>query len=322
LLDLGGFAPVAETSETATMPLVETVTETQASAMVMQNQGNAVNNAFDDFFGMSDPSPAPQLAGASSTAAPAIFGMDDKPMAAPGSSTSKAGKRPWMRATIKASHASGSPVVDWSKIQLLFRVYRANGDRNVAASIVARVENHMEMSMLTGLILRFKDHGDINIGDIQPGSSAESKKVGPFAYTSPDTQMEMKGTLVTPECSVSVKLSLPVSMYVSPTEGLALEDVAQQLSSGQWSSHSTKLDIAATSSPDKLKPLVASFLRMAEVEPGVSGPINGTFAGQSTSGAHIRVLVKAKKDSMKVDVKCTNPNLGKALISDLKRLVL
>jgi hypothetical protein len=132
----------------------------------------------------------------------------------------------------------------------------------------------------------------------------------------------MKGTLVTAECNVPVKLCLPVSMLISPVEGLALEDVAQQLASSQWSSQSTKLEITSAIGREKLKPLVCSFLRMAEVEPGTSGPANGTFAGQSTSGAQIRVLVKIKKDTLKVDVKSTSPHLGKSIISDLKRLVL
>jgi hypothetical protein len=224
--------------------------------------------------------------------------MDTSAIAAPGS-PEKTGKRPWLRATIKTSHSSGSPVVDWSKVQLNFRVYKSNAEAAVAASIVARVDNHMETSTLSGLILRLKDHGDISIGNF-----------------------DMKGTLVTDECSVPVKLSLPVAMHFSPVEGLALEDVAQQLASTQWSSHSTKLEITSAIGHEKLKPLLCGFLRMAEVEPDTSGPTAGTFAGQSTSGAQVRILVKVKKNSLKVDVKCTNPHLGKILISDLKRLVL
>jgi hypothetical protein len=180
----------------------------------------------------------------------------------------------------------------------------------------------METSTLSGLILRLKDHEDIIIGNVAPGSSVESKKVGPFSYGSPESSFDMKGTLVTDECSVPVKLSLPVAMHFSPVEGLALEDVAQQLASTQWSSHSTKLEITSAIGHEKLKPLLCGFLRMAEVEPYTSGPTAGTFAGQSTSGAQVRVLVKVKKDNLKVDVKCTNPHLGKTLISDLKRLVL
>ena len=134
----------------------------------------------------------------------------------------------------------------------------------------------------------------------------------------------MKGSLVTAECSVPVKLTLPVSVNFTPVLGLQLEDVARELSSSsvQWSSNTAKIDISATNRLQKIKSTLCSFLRMEEIEPESSGPMNGTFAGQSPDGAQIRLLVKVKQSSVKVDVKCTNPLLGKALASDLKRLIL
>jgi hypothetical protein len=247
-----------------------------------------------------------------------IQGFDTIGAASP---SGKSGKRPWLRATVKTSHTNGSPLVDWSKVSLFFRVYRSSNDASPSASIVIRVDNHMDSS-LSGLTLRLKGHQDVGIGNVAPGASAESSKIGPFSYPQPESALDIKGSLVTSECSVSVKLSLPVSMHLMPQEGLALEDVAHQLASPGWSSHSAKIEISSGISPEKVKPLLSSFLRAAEVEPGSSGPVNGTFAAQSPQGSQIRVLVKVKPDAVKVDVKCTNPQLGKALVADLKRLFL
>ena len=52
-------------------------------------------------------------------------------------------------------------------------------------------------------------------------------------------------------------------------------------------------------------------------------PMYGTFAGQSSStGTPVRVLVKVKPGVVKIDVKSGNVNLGKAVASELKKLVL
>ena len=320
LLDLGGFASAPQTS---TMTSAAPAPAGPTTPGIMTNQANPINNAFDDLLGLSMASaPAPTLpSGSSGSGLLSSMATVGEVMKSP--PEKQGGKRPWMRATIKASHASGSPMVDWSKVSLLFRVYRSNN----AASVVIRVDNHMEMSALSDLKLQLKGYGggDIVIGRVGPGcSSAESAKVGPFTFTQPDASLDMKGTLVTADCSVSVKLSLPASMQLTPVEGLALEDVARQLSSSEWSSNSAKLEsrTGLTTTPDKVKELLCSFLRAAEVEPGSSGPANGTFAAQSAQGSQVRVLVKVKTDTVKVDVKCTNPQLGKALVSDLKRLVL
>jgi hypothetical protein len=134
--------------------------------------------------------------------------------------------------------------------------------------------------------------------------------------------LEMKGSLDTAECSVPVKLTLPVAVHLSPTDGLTMEQVASELSSPEWAVHSAKIPLMAGIAADKVKTIIGSFLHLAEVEP--SDPMYGTFAGQSSStGAHVRVLVKVKADVAKVDVKTRgNVNLGKAMVSELKKLVL
>ena len=312
LLDLGSFSAAPDPSSAPVIDISAPVSAPPSTG-VMSNQTNAINSAFDDLLGFSQSSPAPQLA-----PAPAMQGFDTIGAASP---SGKSGKRPWLKATIKTSHTSGSPLVDWSKVSLLFRVYRSGNDASPSVSIVFRVDNHMHSS-LSGLTLQLKGHQDVGIGDVAPGATAESRKVGPFSYSQPESALDIKGSLVTSECSVAVKLPLPASMHLIPQEGLALEDVAQQLASPGWSSHSAKIEISSDISPEKVKPLLSSFLRAAEVEPGSSGPVNGTFAAHSPQGSQIRVLVKVKPDAVKVDVKSTNPQLGKALVSDLKRLVL
>eukprot|EP00980_Cylindrotheca_fusiformis_P011912 scaffold2830_cov131-Cylindrotheca_fusiformis.AAC.33 len=280
------------------------------SGMVSHAQGDTISSAFDDLLGFTDASPpALSLPGL----APGAFDSTSTRSANPGSSSNEA--QPWIRASIKTSHARGAPVVDWSKIFLSFRAYPSSDG---VLSLMFRAENHMATTTLKGLVLRLRDHEDVGLGDVSPQSSIEPAN---GKLVAADTQ-DIKGMLMTSECSVSVKLSLPVSTKFSAVKGLSLEDVAEQLSSGQWSSNSSKIDLTGTKDIQSIKQTLCKFLSMEEVEPESSGPLNGTFAGQSSDGAQIRVLVKVKQGSVKVDVKCTNPALGKSLASDLKRLVL
>ncbi|KAL3922964.1 MAG: hypothetical protein SGILL_001922 [Bacillariaceae sp.] len=312
LLGLGGFS-----SATAPTPLMAMQ---QPSSGGMQSQSSAVNNAFDDLLGLANPSPAPAPATLVSSE---VYGPGAKTSSVPTAlfPSGKSGKRPYIRATIKQSAASGSPVVDWSKVQLSYRVFRSHGDNGPVVSISVRADNNMEMSPLTGLTLRLKSVGDVSIGNVAPRSSAESSKVGPFSYPSSDTALEMKGTLDTSECSVPVKLTLPVSVHLSPNEGLTLEQVASELSSPEWAVHSAKIPLVAGVPMEKIKPIIGNFLHLAEVEP--ADPMYGTFAGQSSStGTPVRVLVKIKPGVVKVDIKTGTVPLGKAMASELKKLVL
>ena len=59
---------------------------------------------------------------------------------------------------------------------------------------------------------------------------------------------------------------------------------------------------------------------MVEIEP--ANPLFGTLAGVSSTGVQIRALVKVRTDDVKVDIKCGNVALGKALSSELKKLML
>lgn len=315
LLDLGVFSSVSQAAPT------ETASFSQMGGM-MQSQTSAINSAFDDLLGPAalSPQPAPASVSTDIFGSPAIT-MPSSSLPTQSSASLKAGKRPYLRATIKPSSASGSPVVDWSKVQLSYRAYRSQGDSGLAASITVRADNSMDTSSLSGLVLRLNGYGDIPIGDVAPHTAVESSKVGPFAYSSPDGAVDMKGTLITSECSVPVKLILPASMYISPTTGLTMERVASELASSQWASHSAKIALSSGVPPEKVKSIIANFLHMAEIEP--SDPMHGTFAGRSSStGTLVRVLIKVKSDSVKVDVKSGTVNFGKALVSELKKLVL
>jgi AP-3 complex subunit delta-1 len=292
-----------------------------------QNQSDTISSACDDLLGFSDNIRIPRLPGAapSITAGPAVDTMRGLGTSATTQPTgahlsSRSTKHPWIRGSIKSSQASGPPVVDWSKVQLFSHVLKTKGHGLVTAWITVRIENDLETSGVNITSLDLEGFGNVPIGIVTPGTSAERSQVGPFSYSSTDAPLELKGVLSASGCRVPIKLYLPVSVYIAPTNGLTLEDVAHQLASPIWSSLSTKLRI---SSEQNVKTALANFLRLAEVQPDLSGPADGTFAGQSVaSGAQIRLLAKVKKDKVKIDLKTTNPQIGEAIISDLKHLVL
>jgi AP-3 complex subunit delta-1 len=308
LLDLGAFS--------------DHVPNAQPDQSFMPAQSNAVNNAFDDLLGLPTTNIGNQI-----PADPLlnVFGATTNGMAAAveSSQIEKNGKRLYLRATVKSSSATGSLVVNWDQILLSYRVYRSQGpDNRLAASISVRVDNQMEMSGLTGLVLRLKDHGDIMIGDVAAGSFVESLKSGPMYYTAPDSALDLKGMLVTMDCSVPIKLTLPISSHLVPANAqlMTTEVIASELSNEGWSGHSAKIPITSYS-PEKIKSSIGAFLHLLEVEP--SDQMHGTFAGQTFArGIAVRVLVKVKKDAVKIDVKAMDSDVTKALVSELKKLVL
>ena len=271
---------------------------------------NPIDNVFDDLL----------LGGTLTNGPPSQESSVYLPLPNPGK-TPKLSKRAWMRATIKTSHTSGSPNVDWSKVVLSFRLADPS-QGETSTSIIARVENNNAFS-LADLKLKLKG-GEISLGTIASGQSTESPKSSPIHYKKADEGVDIKGTLVTVDCGVSIKLSLPATFFLAPLEGLSLDNIAAELQSPGWSSHSLRLEIHSAEVPsEKIKALLCKFLNATEVSPGASGGGNGTFAAKSiASTAQVRVLVKVKNGAAKVDVKSTNPSLGKALVSDLKRLIL
>ena len=308
LLDLGGLSsqlgPFASTPNHSLMPA----------------QSSLVNSAFDDLLGLSMENN--QL---STDASSNLLGATPAVMSSPvqSSNAEKSGKRLYLKATIKSSAATGSPMVNWDQVLLSYRVYRSQGsDGRPSASITVRADNRMEASILSGLVLRLKDYGDIKIGDVGAGSSTESAKSAPIFYTSPDSALDLKGALVTLDCSVPVKLTLPIASHLTPADAqsMTMQVIASELANPGWIENSAKIPITSYPS-EKIKSSVGAFLHLLEVEP--SDPMYGTFAGQTSArGIPVRILVKVKKDTVKVDVKSTDHHVSKSLASELKKLML
>jgi AP-3 complex subunit delta-1 len=316
LLDLYNATPKSTPFQQAT-PSAPTP---QASS-VMQGQTSSANNAFDDLLGLSYSAPKPTTTLPQNTGSDIFGAANQRSNAQSIPSSRKIGKKPYLRATIKPSSASGSPSVDWSKVELSYRASRSKGEGNTGVSMVVRVQNGMGTSALSGLMLQLKNYGDIPIGDIAPHSSLESSKIGPFSYPSLDVPLEVKGKLTTRDSSVTIKLALPISVYTSPPGvGLTMDQVASELASSQWASHSTKIAHDSSTSPEKIKQKICAFLNMVEVEP--ANPSFGTLAGRSSTGVPIRALVKVRTDDVKVDIKCGSVALGKAITSELKKLII
>jgi hypothetical protein len=325
---VGDLLDLAFSSSSATFsphPAVSSSILESHSARMVASQGETISSAFDDLLGFSGNVPIPLLPGA----APSITAGHEGSFISVTTSTTvhpegalvstELSKYPWIRGSIKSSQATGSPAVDWSKVQVFSQVSNASGSGLITAWINVRIQNDMEMGSPSIASLNVEGFGDVRIGSVAPSSSAEYSQVGPFSYPAIDMSLELKGVLVASDCQVPIRFHLPVSVYFTPTKRLALEDVAQELASPHWTSLSTKVRV---SSGQNTKTQLASFLRLAEVQPDLSGPTNGTFAGQSrASGAQIRLLAKVKKDKLKIDVKTTNSQIGEAIISDLKHVV-
>jgi len=308
LLDLGGLS--SQPGQSASTP----------NQSFMPAQSSLVNSAFDDLLGLSMENNQ-----SSTDASSNVFGSATANMSTPvqSSNAEKSGKRLYLKATVKSSSATGSPMVNWDQVLLSYRVYRSQGsDGRLSASITVRADNRMETSGLSGLVLRLKDHGDILIGDVGAGSSAESAKSAPIFYTSPDSALDLKGALVTLDCSVPVKLTLPIASHLTPADAQSttMQVIASELANPGWTEHSAKIPVTSYRS-EKIKSKIGAFLHLLEVEP--SDPMYGTFAGQTSArGIPVRILVKVKKGHVKVDVKSMDPDVSKDLASELKKLML
>ena len=292
LLDLGGFASVADVSNPAVVGTGQ--------------QQNKINSAFDDLLGLDSPSPAlpVSLPRANSTATQESSGGK------------KAGKKPWMKCIVKAANSEGS--VDWTRVTLYCKALRQSVDKGVGATLVFRIKNELP-SALPDVTISLKGIGDFRVGSVDGGGMAESSKIGPIPYDAADSSQLVKGFLVTGQGRVPVKASLPATLHLSPSAGLTLENVMEELSSSQFFSRTVKLQLE-TLEASKAKPLLVGFFRAAEVDS--SGPLLGTLASQSRDGNKVRVLVKVQGTTAKVDIKCSNEEFLKALATDLKKLVV
>jgi len=284
---------------------------------------NPINTAFDDLLGLSDPAPllggfSAQAAVAAPTTATAAANVE--------ASSKKGGKRPWLRATIKVSNTIQPAGVDWAGVSMTYRVYPSSKrESGTSASLVVRLDNQSQ-SPVTDSTLRFKSQEEVRLGTIAPGSCAQSDKIGPFLYTQVDASQDLKGTFLCSGCEVPFKVSLPASAFLNPEDDLSMDQVAQEMTSGDWSSDTVKVDLTLGLPPDDIKQMIGGLLRASEVGNGgmaSSPPSASTFAAYSIpTGAKVRAIVKIKDKSAKIDIRCTSAILGKSLAADSKRLLL
>ena len=288
-----------------------------ASGLATQATGSTISDAFEDLLGLqSAPAPA-QLS-------PAVaLSSLEQPNPSNAEPSKKSGKRPWLRASVKASNATGAPGVDWTQVSLHFKVYRTTQVQGTAAMLVFRLHN-MGLSPLRGTTMNLKNWSSLSFGDVGPNSLIETEKIGPFTYDQNDSVFDLKGILsLSGGASVPVKISMPMAAHLNPLEGLTLEDLSHELSSPAISSHSAKIDLSPGSTTESVKATLCGFLKAADVGGSTNDTAsNGTLAAQSMGGAKLFILYKVKDKNVKVDLKCTNPIVGKEVASDLKKIIL
>mmetsp|Transcript_27544 Transcript_27544/g.81028 ORF Transcript_27544/g.81028 Transcript_27544/m.81028 type:complete len:1376 (-) Transcript_27544:76-4203(-) len=300
----------------------------------------AISSAFDDLLDLQ-PVPAPSLS--SSGMLPSGPTLADASMAVgnieQGAKTKKkksrkkgsgSRKKPWQRAAVKVSQGTGG---GWDGTTLYYRTSpRVRGDGPPTATIVFKVVS--DQGIFQGLQASF-DGGvaaSVTIGDISPGSPAESSaKAGPFNYSSDaGSAPEIRGRLHASDgSSVPFKLTLPLVAFLEPVEGVTHDGMMEELSSGrQWASHSAKVEISSIGiDATAVKMAVQTFLRAGLVQGQGDEKSSAVAASCPTMGAQIRALIKVKTAAdgtgvAKVDIKTTHDNLGKSLASDLKKVVI
>ena len=232
-------------------------------------------------------------------------------------------KRPWLKATIKAASSNGSEG-NFGLVDLHYKVHIAKSKTGVppSASLTLRFTNNGRLSMRSVSITA--ENHEVKLDDIPPGQSVEcEKKLGPFSYedASGESSHDFKGIATAAGCSkVVIKFSLPTTMLLKPVKTITADQVMDELATGEWSSGSVKLDLASVDRSETIG-VLTSFLKATPVGNNMDA---ATLASYSATGTQVRALVKVKSSSVKVDVKCSNGNvkLGKAIISDLKRLLL
>lgn len=334
--DLLGFGGVLTNSGKATETKSAQVGGGIAAASAVGG-GTAISSAFNDLLDLQ-PTSSPALGAPVSVSHGGAVAeaslLRVNPSAAERVPSKKSKKRsdgskksPWQRATIKISQGTG---VGWDSVLLYFRTSpRARRDGPPTATVTFKVVSEQAFQNLQ---ISFDGNvaPELFLGDVSPVSVAESSaKAGPFNYP-PDvgSTPEVRGTLhASSGSAVPFKLTLPSTAFLEPVQGVTHERMIDELSSGQWTSHSSKVDI---SSPGidavVVKKALRIFLRAGDVQGNDenSGAVAASCPG---TGAQVRALIKVKTSSdgtgvAKVDIKATDAKLGKALASDLKKLVL
>jgi hypothetical protein len=312
LLNLGGFSSVADVS---TNPNISAPASAPAGSRIMETQTVSISSAFDDLLGLQTPGPvASSVLGVESTTA------ELSNMAMSQTSPTKSSRKMWMKAALKTGSSDGPHLVDWNQVSLYYKLeHVSHGEQGVSVSVSVRVQNDMATAALNNLTLVFKSYGQFSLGTVGTRDSVEVKKLGPFAYDQIESSKELKGHLCTDGMNVPIKITLPASLYLIPTTGLTLETVMADLSNQHFTSASVKLELQKLGAA-KVKPLLTSFFCASEVESN-SGNLVATLAAQSRQGEKVRILIKIKESTVKIDIKSTNHTLCQALAADVKKLV-
>lgn len=296
LLDLGGFGG----SPAPSLPL----------STPMSGTNNSISNAFDDLLTLSMSTPTAQ----SQSAQKASF-------TAPNSEQNAAteSSKLWSKASLKLSKQSG--VMNWSMVRLLYRIEWKPPSNNFSVVVVFRLKNSTSQS-LSGVVLHLNSGQSVQFPSAAPGATVDSQVAGPLPLTNPDQSSEQKGSLSCNDSTVPFKMALPATAFLSPVGGLALDKVAQELSSGIWASASAKIECPPGVPPALICGAVQGFFQAAPVQ-NSSTENSWAFAATSmATGAQIRIFLKLKGDICKVEIRCTSPSLGTELASDAKRCVL
>ena len=278
---------------------------------------NAITDAFEDLLGLQSPTPPP-----TALSSPPPFAASNT-SAALGAPIISSEKQTWLRATVKSSKSGSSPDLDASTVSVHFQVYPASQGHGTAVTLVVRVLN-AGGSILRSTAVRVSEGNSVDLGDIAPNASSVTGKIGPFAYGEVDAGFDLKGSISASGASVSVKFSMPVSAHLIPWNGLTVDDVGNELSTGDMDSRSVKIPFSPNTQTHLIKTILMGHLCAAEVDPGGAGASSttGTLAAQSRGGAKVLMLLKVKEAVVKVDLKCSHPGLGKELASELKKLLL
>ena len=226
----------------------------------------------------------------------------------------------WMKASLKTGTPSMPQLFNWNQVSVYYKVTAVSQPvAGVAAFIHVRVQNEAPTS-LNNLTIALKNYGQFAIGTVGANDSQEAKKLGPFRYDQTESSLDLKGHLFTSDgLKVATKITLPASLHLTPAVGLTLEAVTAEFSRDSFASDSVKVELS-TVPASKVKPLLTSFFCASEVENG--GPLVASLAAQSHQGAKVRLLIKVDDVSVKIDIKSTSPALCKALVADVKKLVL
>ncbi|GAX12525.1 AP-3 complex subunit delta [Fistulifera solaris] len=292
LLDLGiGFDPRNEVHASA-----------QPSS-ILTSASHPINTAFDDLLGISSNSMhvlPPQSGNA-------VLSMV--------SSTSDDWQtnetRTWMRATLKPPASSS---IDWSAVIVKYRV-----EQSPDGLLVIMMLENKSLAPLNDVVVVMKGQQPSTLGHVVQGSHSELK-FGPFPPPPCDGSQEIKGHLQTQNEKASVKIVLPSFLHCGPEPGITLENVAAELGSSGWTTNTCKIPHTGALPPSLIRAALVDALRAIVVDG--NDPSTCTLACRSSSGARVRVLVKIKESSVRLDIKATSGGLGESLAADLKRLAL